>query len=126
MTAPYAPKTPKRLERSRTNKILGGVCAGVADYLNMDATLVRVLTAILTVFTGIPIVIYIVMLLVVPEEGSQPPTGYPPVQPPASNGRSDTVWGTAGAPWEQPQNQPSNAPRDPEPVHEDRPGEPRL
>ena len=45
MTSPYPPyQQPRKLERSRTNKVLGGVCGGVANYVNMDPTLVRVLT----------------------------------------------------------------------------------
>lgn len=100
--------TPKRLVRSRSNKVLGGVCGGVADYLNMDVTLVRVLTAVLTIFTGVPVVVYLVMLFVVPEE-TRPPNQYPSVPPPAAGfgsyepaaRRDDAVWGTEGAPWEQ-------------------------
>lgn len=80
MSNPYPPQAPKRLERSKSNRILGGVCAGVATYLNMDPTLVRVLTVVISLFTGVPVILYIIALFVVPEEGSQPtaPT-YPPV-----------------------------------------------
>jgi phage shock protein PspC (stress-responsive transcriptional regulator) len=83
MSSPYPPQAPKRLERSKSNRILGGVCAGVANYLNMDPTLVRVLTVVISLFTGVPIILYIIALFVVPEEGSQPtsPT-YPPVYGP--------------------------------------------
>jgi phage shock protein PspC (stress-responsive transcriptional regulator) len=80
MSSPYPPQAPKRLERSKSNRILGGVCAGVANYLNMDPTLVRVLTVVISLFTGVPIILYIIALFVVPEEGSQPiPPSYPPV-----------------------------------------------
>jgi hypothetical protein len=53
MSSPYPPQPPKRLERSKSNRILGGVCAGVANYLNMDPTLVRVLTVVISLFTGV-------------------------------------------------------------------------
>jgi phage shock protein PspC (stress-responsive transcriptional regulator) len=80
MSSQYPPQPPKRLERSKSNRILGGVCAGVANYLNMDPTLVRVLTVVISLFTGVPIILYIIALFVVPEEGSQPiPPSYPPV-----------------------------------------------
>jgi phage shock protein PspC (stress-responsive transcriptional regulator) len=83
MSSPYPPQAPKRLERSKSNRVLGGVCAGVANYLNMDPTLVRVLTVVISLFTGIPIVLYIIALFVVPEEGSQPiAPSYPPVGAP--------------------------------------------
>lgn len=75
MSNPYPPQPPppgpKRLERSATNKVLGGVCGGLANYLNMDATLVRVLTVVLSLFTGIPIIIYLVLLFALPEENRQ-------------------------------------------------------
>lgn len=109
---------PKRLERSRTNKVLGGVCGGVADYLNMDPTLVRVLTAVLTIVTGgVPILAYLVMLFVMPEE-SRTPSSYPSVPPGPAAGfgasdpaarRDDAIWGAEGAPWEQ-RNSPPPAP----------------
>ena len=83
MSSPYPPQPPKRLERSKSNRVLGGVCAGVANYLNMDPTLVRVLTVVISLFTGVPIILYIIALFVVPEEGSQPAApSYPPVAGP--------------------------------------------
>ena len=78
MTSPYPSPAPRRLERSRSNRVLGGVCGGVATYLNMDPTLVRVLTVVLSLFTGVPVIVYLVLLLVVPEEGSDMPPNVPP------------------------------------------------
>ena len=103
MSSPYPPQTPpRRLERSRSNKIIGGVCAGVASYLNMDVTLVRVLTVVLTFFTGVPVVAYIVALFVMPEEKQPPYAGPPNVHVPnGATGPTDPVWGPGGAPWEQ-------------------------
>jgi phage shock protein PspC (stress-responsive transcriptional regulator) len=104
MSSPYPPQPPKRLERSKSNRILGGVCAGVANYLNMDPTLVRVLTVVISLFTGVPVILYIIALFVVPEEGSQPtsPT-YPPVAGPHGQ--------TAGYPTAPPQTaQPAYSP----------------
>ena len=80
MSSPYPQQPPRRLERSKSNRVLGGVCAGVANYLNMDPTLVRVLTVVISLFTGVPVILYIIALFVIPEEGSQPATPtYPPV-----------------------------------------------
>ena len=100
----------KKLTRTPDEKWLGGVCGGVADYLNMDVTLVRILTAVITLFTGIPVILYILALFLVPEEPATGGYGYPPVAPPTTTAGSD-VWGPSGAPWEQPQNQPGAAPR---------------
>jgi len=82
----------------------------VATYLNMDPTLVRVLTVALTLFTGVPVVVYLVLLLVVPEEGSDTPPNVPPgysggagqTIPSTRPSTGDPVWGATGAPWEQP------------------------
>jgi len=56
----------KRLYRSRSNRIIAGVCGGLADYLNVDATLVRVVTALVTLFGGSGILAYIILWIVVP------------------------------------------------------------
>jgi phage shock protein PspC (stress-responsive transcriptional regulator) len=110
MTSPTLPPAPKKLARSRSNRVLGGVCAGIANYLNMDPTLVRVLTVVLSLFTGVPIAIYLVLLFVIPEEEESPQQsvsppatgGYGQTLPPTGQPAADPVWGSAGAPWEQP------------------------
>lgn len=60
----------RRLRRSRRNRMLGGVCGGVAEYLGMDATLVRVLyvvgSIISVAFPGI--LVYVVLCFVMPME----------------------------------------------------------
>ena len=58
----------KKLYRSRTEKKLCGVCGGVAKYFNMDPTIVRVLTVLLTLFVGGGLLAYIVCALIMPEE----------------------------------------------------------
>ena len=50
----------KRLCKSRNNKKICGVCAGFADYLNLDPTIVRVLWALLAVFAGTGILAYFI------------------------------------------------------------------
>lgn len=57
---------PRRLYRSN-NKMLGGVCAGVAEYLNIDPTVVRVLAVVLFFTPFIPMLLtYLFVCLVVP------------------------------------------------------------
>ncbi len=75
----YPPQPPKRLLRSTSNRIVGGVCAGVADYLNMDATLVRILTVLISLFTGVPVILYIIALFVIPEDTANRASAPPPV-----------------------------------------------
>ena len=60
----------KKLYRSITDKKLAGVCGGIAKYLNMDPTVIRVLWAILSLFAFIGVVAYIVCALIIPEEPS--------------------------------------------------------
>lgn len=58
---------PKRLYRIMEGSVLKGVCSGIAAYFNIDATLVRVLFVLLTVFTGGGwIIAYIVLAIVMP------------------------------------------------------------
>jgi phage shock protein C len=58
----------RRLYRSRTDRKLAGVCGGLAQYFNTDATLMRVLFVILALLGGPGLVIYLVLWIVVPEE----------------------------------------------------------
>lgn len=60
-------RRPKRLTRSG-NKMLAGVCAGVAEYAGIDVSLVRILVALATLFSGIitGLLIYLVVALVMP------------------------------------------------------------
>jgi phage shock protein C len=58
---------PRKLYRSRTQRMLGGVCGGLAEYFNIDATVMRVLFLILAAFGGSGIVLYLVMWIVVPD-----------------------------------------------------------
>ena len=59
----------KRLYKSRTNRMLSGLCGGIAEYLNLDPTVVRLLCAILGC-SGTGIIIYIVAAIVMPEAPS--------------------------------------------------------
>ncbi len=61
----------KILYRSRDNRMIGGVCAGLGEYLGIDPTVVRLIFAFGAIFFGFPgalVFAYIAMLLVVPEE----------------------------------------------------------
>ena len=61
----------KRLYRSRSDRMLGGVCGGLAKYFDMDPTIVRVLAVLLIFANGLGILAYIIMAIVVPLEGSK-------------------------------------------------------
>jgi phage shock protein C len=60
----------KVLVRSRNGRVLGGVCAGVAGYLGMDVTLVRVIWAVAAVLTGgTGVLAYLAAWILIPAEG---------------------------------------------------------
>ena len=61
------PDRQRRLYRSRREKIIGGVCGGIAEYSEIDLTLVRVLMALFIIF-GVGLMVYIVMWIIIPLE----------------------------------------------------------
>ena len=50
----------KRLYRSRTDKVIGGVCGGIADYFDIDPTLVRLLVVLLVLAGGLVVPAYLI------------------------------------------------------------------
>jgi|AntDeeMinimDraft_6_1070357.scaffolds.fasta_scaffold00104_20 phage shock protein C len=57
----------KKLYRSESDRILGGVCGGLAETYNLDPTLVRLVTIVL-IFSGISPLIYLIAWLIMPTE----------------------------------------------------------
>jgi len=58
----------RKLYRSRKNRKIAGVSAGLAEYLNVDPTIIRVLFIVFAVMGGAGALIYLAMWLLVPEE----------------------------------------------------------
>jgi phage shock protein C len=60
----------KRLYRSSSSKMLGGVCGGVAEYFGIDPTIIRVIYVVLSVFTAAfpGILLYIICLIIIPQD----------------------------------------------------------
>ena len=63
-------ESPKRLIRSRTDRMIAGICGGLAEYFNLDVSIIRILFVVLTIFTAAfpGILVYIIMWIVVPEQ----------------------------------------------------------
>ena len=60
--------TDKKLVRS-ANKKIAGVCGGLADYFGMDATIVRIIYLLATIFTAFAgVLIYLILMLVMPSQ----------------------------------------------------------
>lgn len=58
----------KRLYRSREDQRIAGVCGGIAEYLGIDSSIVRILWVLLALAGGPGVLLYIIMAVVVPEE----------------------------------------------------------
>ena len=63
-------ETQEKLYRSTTDKVIGGVAGGLADYFNIDVVLSRVIFVLLALFGGGGVLIYIVMWIIIPEQNS--------------------------------------------------------
>ena len=60
---------PKKMERPRIGRKLAGVCAAIANYANIDVTVVRVVYTLLTIFTVFSgVIVYFILMLIIPEE----------------------------------------------------------
>ncbi len=57
----------KKLYRSKTNKKIAGVCGGIAEYLNIDPMIVRLLWALAVICAGTGALAYIVCMFLIPE-----------------------------------------------------------
>ena len=60
----------KKLQRNTRNKVLGGVCSGLADYFGIDTALVRVLFAVIFLCAGTGLLIYCIMWIAMPANGN--------------------------------------------------------
>lgn len=56
----------KKLYRSKSNKMIAGVCAGLAEYINIDPTIIRVIWALVGL-SGAGLIAYLICALIIPE-----------------------------------------------------------
>ena len=59
---------PQNLHKSRTNKVIAGVCGGVGEYFNVDATLIRLVWALAIFLGGSGFIIYILAMIIMPDD----------------------------------------------------------
>lgn len=59
--------SPKQLRRVRANRMIAGVCAGIAEYFGIDANLVRLVLVVITFFGGAGVLIYLIAWALIPE-----------------------------------------------------------
>lgn len=58
----------RRFKRNINDKVIGGVCSGLADYFEIDTTLVRAVAASSIIFAGVGLGLYVVLWIVVPAQ----------------------------------------------------------
>jgi len=68
MNSTTSPSRPRRLTRSSSDKMIGGVAGGLAEYFDVDPVIVRVGFAVSTAFSGAGLLAYLVMLVIVPRD----------------------------------------------------------
>ena len=58
----------KKLYRSKTNKKILGVCGGIAEYFDIDATIIRLILVLAVLFAGVGVLAYLIAALVIPNQ----------------------------------------------------------
>lgn len=70
-TAPISSSTqPGQLTRSASNRVIAGVCGGIADYFRIDVTLVRLVFVVAALSGGTGILLYIMLAILIPDDGA--------------------------------------------------------
>ncbi len=70
-----ADNAPRRVYRSRREKVFGGVCGGVAEYFNLDPVLVRIFWVVATFAEGLGLIAYIIAWIIIPENPDEEAAG---------------------------------------------------
>ncbi|VVB52596.1 PspC domain protein [uncultured archaeon] len=65
----------ERITKSKTDKVIDGVCGGIAEYFGIDSVIVRLIFVVLVFLNGIGLLLYIILVIIMPSAGqaSQPP-----------------------------------------------------
>lgn len=58
----------RRLYKSTTNKMICGVCGGIAEYFNMDPSVIRLIAALIVIMAGTGLLVYIILAIVLPND----------------------------------------------------------
>ncbi len=62
----------RRLTRNKIEGKIGGVCAGIGDYLGWDHTMIRIITILLILFFGVPLIAYFILWVLMPSDPRAP------------------------------------------------------
>jgi phage shock protein C len=80
---PYGEYAPRRLHRSRRDRVFAGVCGGLAEYFGVDAVLLRIVAVALALSGGAGFLPYVIAWIAIPEDGlggAEPEPGARPVE----------------------------------------------
>jgi len=61
----------KKLYRSRTDRIIAGVCGGLSEYFNTNPNVIRLIFILLVFFQGLGVILYVILLILVPIKSGQ-------------------------------------------------------
>lgn len=75
----------KKLYRSQTDKKIAGVCGGLAEYFNIDSTIIRLLLVACVLFAGVGVLAYIIAWIVIPENTGDAGNNYNGYNPNGGN-----------------------------------------
>lgn len=64
-------RPPSKLYRSETDKVIAGVCGGLAEYFGIEAVIFRVLLVVITLFGGSGLLLYVILWIVMPTKSSE-------------------------------------------------------
>ncbi|MGD0523209.1 MAG: PspC domain-containing protein [Candidatus Microgenomates bacterium] len=65
-----AKDSSKQLYRSEKNRVIAGVCGGLADYFNFDPVIIRIFLVLITLFGGSGVLLYLILWVVIPTESA--------------------------------------------------------
>ncbi|HLX13008.1 MAG TPA: PspC domain-containing protein [Bacteroidota bacterium] len=85
--------TPRRLYKSRRYKMIDGVCGGIAEYFDVDPTIVRIVFVIVTIMGGIGFIVYIAGMLLMPWNPDLSAAYQIPGTVPGKSGEQKRFWG---------------------------------
>lgn len=83
----------KRLYKSRTDRVIAGVCGGVGEYFEIDPVLIRIIWVVLSLLGGSGIIAYLIGIIIIPEAPETVEAGRDVEQKKPSRATNQTVWG---------------------------------
>ena len=83
----------KRLYRSKKDSILGGVCGGIAEYFDIDPTLVRLLSVLIVFLGGIGVIGYVIAWIIIPQNPEEVEEGKDSFHSGDEKSGQKNIWG---------------------------------